>query len=128
MGKDFDAALAELRGEPVTFKLGGTQFRVPTPVPSAPWVAMVSDPNRDTELAFHDYIREIIDPKQREAWGKAFRSSGIDAEGLTELVRYIIEEASGNPTKPRSSSRKSPRTNGARSKAVQSSSDIRAIS
>lgn len=113
--RDFDAALAEALGEPLTFQLGGERFDVPLPLPAAPWIRAVSDPKRDVTVAFHGYLREVIAEDQRETFDEAFEQAKVPEATLIEIVKWITEEASGFPTKRRSSSSRSPRTNGKRS-------------
>jgi hypothetical protein len=118
--RDVDAALAEMRGQDLTYKLGGREFTVRTPLPAAPYVELVAEDNEMEPLssALFKYLREVTNEEQREELDVAFRASGIDQKNLYELWRWIVETSTSFPTKPRTKSPATRRKTSGKSKAA----------
>ena len=98
--KDFDAAQAERSDVPIAFQLGGQQWTAPH-VNAGTFLAFVrkaADGGDQAVLAFDDFITHCLPENQREPFHEMLMESDIPITTLTELVKWIIEEATGNPT------------------------------
>lgn len=107
--RNFAAASAEVASEPITFTVGDSRtFTVPRPVPALPMLELAAASNEDTPdkvaAAFGGYIFGVLPADQHADFRKACADARMDMDGLLELVQWIIEEATGRPTQPPSSS------------------------
>jgi hypothetical protein len=96
--KDFDAALAELEEEPLTFKLGGTLFTCVPEIPAGRvlWLARHADKiDADAFAAFAEFVESVVVEAQRPALWDALNRVGLTT--LLELIQRLIEEATGRP-------------------------------
>jgi hypothetical protein len=113
--KDFDAALRAVDAytiEPVTFRFGGEDFTV-NPVPTigdARDLLLAPAPTPENEeaarLALMTFIRRmLVDDETRDRWDKMlYRVPMTKADALVGIADYIVEAATGFPTRRRRSS------------------------
>jgi hypothetical protein len=95
--RDFDAARAENVREPLTFRLAGRDFTIER-VPAGPLLDLASNSDlRDTDAlaAFGRFLIALVVPEQRDAMREALDDT--DLPMLLELVRWVVEEATGSP-------------------------------
>jgi hypothetical protein len=99
--KDFDAAEAERKGdEPITFRLGGRQWTA-SHVNAGTFLAFIRGISGDTDkvvLAFDEYIRNVLDDHDREAFADMLLHSDVQISTLRDVVWWVVEQATGNPT------------------------------
>lgn len=111
--KNFDLALREQQGDPITFQLGGVEFVVPTPVPSYPLLQLGREASRDADSleglgALHDFIIGCIDEDQVEDFKEVLTANRVGFELLMEIVTWLAEEGTARPTeKPSRSQQRS---------------------
>src|ERR1700693_2342664 len=104
--KDFDAAEAERKGEPITFRLGGREWPV-VHLGAPAFLAFVrqsadrddkGDPTPKSVWAFYDYILSTLPGDQHDAFEDMLTAENIRLETLASLTKWIVEQMSGNPT------------------------------
>lgn len=118
--KDFDAAQAEREDTPIAFQLGGQQWTAPH-VNAGTFLAFVrkaSEGGDQAVLAFDDFVTHVLPVEQREPFHEMLAESDIPITTLTELVKWIIEQATGNPTDAVSRSEPTVRKRGQRPRVV----------
>ena len=112
--KDFDAAEAERKGEPITFRLGGREWTA-AHVNAANFLAFarqIANGGNDTVIGFDDYITGTLAEKDRKAFQKMLAEKEIQLSTLMELGQWIVEQATGNPTAGASPSQEAPSSSG----------------
>lgn len=125
--KDFDAASEERSGTPIAFQLGGQQWTAPH-VNAGTFLAFVrkaSEGGDAAVLAFDDFITHVLPDAEREPFHEMLAESNIPISTLTDLVKWIIEEATGNPTDAVSPSPPQRSRRGQRAKVVSLSGGSR---
>ena len=112
--KDFDAAEAERKGEPITFRLGGRDWTAAHVNAANFLVFSRKTAAGDTEaiLAFEEYLSGVIDEDHREAFWAMLAERDIQLSTLMELVQWLVEQATGNPTTAALPSPSQPVSNG----------------
>jgi hypothetical protein len=107
--KDWDAALAEQRGEPIHFVLGGEEFVCTPPLPAVAYIEFVarsSDPTSPRAKDTAVFIAECLDDEDKVAAEQRFlaavRKARASVTDLEQLGKWLIEEASGRPTERQS--------------------------
>lgn len=97
--KDFDAARAEARGEPLTFKLGGEMFTACAELPAGVLLDMGAAFTSQDAMAGFDLFTElfqvIVAPDDQERFAAAVRTVGLST--VMDLVQWIVEESTGRP-------------------------------
>lgn len=95
--RDFDAARAESKLEPLTFRLVGHDFTIDR-VPAGPLLdlAAQSDATDAAAMAaFARFLKALVREDQRDALAVALDDTAL--ETVLDLVRWVIEEATGRP-------------------------------
>lgn len=116
--KDFGAARREARpdDDPITFSLGGETFTVPEPFPALPLMDLASlDPETDgpeAARAFRDCLLAMLDDGDHSRFRKACAKVRADSDLLGDIVKWVLAEVTGRPTRRRSSSGGSPSSTG----------------
>jgi hypothetical protein len=122
--RDFDAAVAESEGEPLTFKLGGETLRAPADIPAGPVLKLARSAESGGAAAveaFSTFLDAIVVPEDREALGRALDVVGISV--LIDVVGWVVEESFGVPLPSASSSVASLPLDGAQSNPDSSPAD-----
>lgn len=124
--RDFEAARAEARGEPITFTLDGAgPFRVVETIPAGLLFDLVealpdedAAPERavDAFRAFSAFLVAVVVEEHRAAFRAAIAETTF--ETLSDLAAWVMEEVSGRPLSPASSSESSPSRSGLSSRSV----------
>ena len=112
--KDFDAAEAERKGEPITFQLGGREWTA-AHINAAAFLALArrsADGGDAAILAFDDYITNTLAEKDRKPFRKMLADKEVQLSTLVELGQWIVEQATGNPTAGASPSQEAPSSSG----------------
>ena len=112
--KDFDAAEAERKGEPITFALGGREWTA-AHVNAANFLAFtraIAAGGNDVVIGFDAFITQSLEEGERKDFHRMLAEKDISLPTLMELGQWIIEQASGNPTPAASSSPAPPSKNG----------------
>lgn len=98
--RDFDAEQREVKGEPLTFRLGGTNFTCKNPIPIGIAVAVAGAMQKD-ELAqmatMAKVFKAIIVDEQADEWDDAVMRV-TDVNVLQALLSWVVEESTGRPT------------------------------
>jgi hypothetical protein len=98
--KDFDAAESERKGEPITFALGGQEWTA-AHVNAANFLAFsrqIAEGGEKAFTGFDDYITSTLQEDQREDFHVMLAKKDVQLATLMDLGRWIVEQASGNPT------------------------------
>jgi hypothetical protein len=98
--KDFDAAEAERKDEPITFALGGREWTA-AHVNAANFLAFsrtIAEGGTGAVTGFDDYITSTLQEDQRKDFHRMLGEKEIQLSTLMALGQWIIEQASGNPT------------------------------
>ena len=98
--KDFDAALAERNGEPITFKLGGRQWTA-NHVNAETFLVFVRHASEGGDalvLAFADFIDAALPEQDRQAFHAMLNTHDVPIDVVMDLAKWVIEQAAGNPT------------------------------
>ena len=112
--KDFDAAEAERKGEPITFRLGGKEWTA-AHVGAATFLAFSRQSAEGGPAAmtgFDDYITSTLAEDQREPFHAMLAEHDVQLSTLIALMQWIVEQATGNPTAAVSPSLPSPSNTG----------------
>ncbi len=112
--KDFDAAEAERKGEPITFRLGGREWTA-AHVNAANFLAFsrqIANGGNDVVIGFSDYITGTLPEEQRKDFHHMLVEHDIQLTTLMELGQWIVEQATGNPTDAASPSVEAPSNTG----------------
>ena len=112
--KDFDAAEAERKGEPITFALGGREWHA-THVNAANFLTFartISEGGNAAVSGFDDYITGTLAEEERKDFHRVLGEKDVSLATLMELGQWIVEQASGNPTAVASPSPEAPSKNG----------------
>lgn len=114
--KSFAAAKAEALGDPITFDIDGVEFTIPRPIPAWPMLELAAAGDEDDQtaiaVAFIRFLMALIPADQHARFTSTCTEKRVDADLLLEIVQFVIEEASGRPTVPPSSSDGRPSTIG----------------
>lgn len=103
--KDFDAAIAEQRQEPVSFRAGGEDFEIEA-VNAGPLLKLArlaSLEGAQAVVEFDNLCRALLSEKDQERWDKVLNR--IPTETVVAIVEFIIEESTGKVTEQPSASR-----------------------
>jgi hypothetical protein len=98
--KDFDAAEAERKGEPITFRLGGREWTA-AHKGAANFLAFArnaAEPGLNQLTALDDFITDTLPEEEREPFHAMLRAEDIEVVTLTQVMQWIVEQMSGNPT------------------------------
>lgn len=114
--KDFDAAEAERKGEPITFRLGGREWVIPR-VKAGPFMAFArlqaeanaarsADLSADemgpigirAMLSFNDYIASSLRKDQRAKYNAMLETADVSFQTIMDVAMWMVEQATGNPT------------------------------
>jgi hypothetical protein len=115
MSRDFDAAIREAQKEPLTFTLGGEEFRVPNPLPEGPFLRWAKTEGATVSDLLCTWLGD-----QAEAFIAAHERSGGGLGTMQSIADWVIEESTGRPTQWRSGSPASSSANGTRTSAAAS--------
>lgn len=122
--RDFDAADEhENQTEPIGFKLGGEVFEVHEELPIWPLIRLAKA-TEESELeamaSFADFVLSIVPEEDGDRLLGAIEKSRISVRKFMELVEFLMEEDTGRPTEPPSSSPPKRASNGRSSRAAAS--------
>ena len=98
--KDFDAAEAERKGEPIYFRLGGREWTA-AHVNAANFLAfsrLVAEGGNNAVLGFDAYITSTLAEDQRADFHAMLSEQDVQLTTVIELAQWIVEQATGNPT------------------------------
>jgi len=98
--KDFDAAEAERKGDPITFKLGDQEWTA-AHVNAANFLAFsrqTAEGGAGAATGFDDYITSTLAEDQREPFHAMLTEHDVQLSTLIALMQWIVEQATGNPT------------------------------
>jgi hypothetical protein len=113
--KDFDAAASERKGEPITFRLGGRDWTA-AHVNAANFLAfsrVIADAGGPGQATgFYEYIVATLADDDRDDFRSMLSEQDVQLATLIELMQWIIEQATGNPTSAASSSPAQPSKSG----------------
>lgn len=121
--KDFDAAEAERKDEPLTFRMGGREWTA-AHVNAANFLAFsrqTAEGGVSAMTGFDDYITSTLLEDQREDFHVMLTESGVQLSTLVSLMQWIVEQATGNPTAAASPS-SAPQSNTGKPRVVYSRS------
>jgi hypothetical protein len=112
--KDFDAAEAERKGEPITFALGGRQWTAAhvNATNFFTFSRQIAEGGPLAATGFDDYITSTLQEDQQDDFHAMLGEKDVQLATLMELGQWIVEQASGNPTAAASPSQAAPSTNG----------------
>lgn len=144
---DFDAAIAEdeasRQGEKVVgFKLGGEQFQIPLPLPAAGVLRLGVLSDMGMAVGFVGdgaavvramaelvkFLDAIVAEADQARFEAALTRSRASFEVLIQMVKYIVEEATGRPLVPASSSPVAPSDPGLTSNPATSEPTSKVVS
>lgn len=97
--RDFDAAVAEAKGEPLVFTLGGVDHSARTPIPASAFLAMLAHETKGVAYlgqAYQDFLCAAVEDP--DALRQAVTVSQISTDGLLDILRWLVEEGSARPT------------------------------
>jgi hypothetical protein len=98
--KDFDAAEGERKGDPLIFKMGGREWTA-AHIGAANFLAFsrqTAEGGVAAMTGFDDYITSTLPEDQREAFHTMLVEHDVQLATLIELMQWIVEQATGNPT------------------------------
>lgn len=107
--RDFDAELAEVRGDPIQYKLGGVIFRCINPVPVGLTIVMtrkmlgadVMNPQTSADMQIaaqsQNLLWQFTDPSQHDELDTAVGNLQ-DPSIIQKVIEYIVTQATGRPT------------------------------
>jgi hypothetical protein len=105
--KDFDAAASEQTDDPITFRMGGREWGGASSIPVVYLLDLArAEAAGDVTalLKFEDFITSIIPTEQHDDFHAMLREQRIEMPKLRDLGKWILEQATGNPTVAVSSS------------------------
>ncbi len=116
--RDFDAALAEEEGEPITFRLAGRKWKAVHL--SAPVMLKLGRAISDNRAVFgyDEAMRDFLPEEDREAFTQALIDHNVRIRTLMDVVNWIIEADAGRPLGDASPSLEQPSPTGGGSKVV----------
>lgn len=105
--KSFDAARKELKGETLDFVVGGQEFAIQLPIPGYAILDMAALEDADGAAAvatFGQFMSNIMSDEDAHRFRKATIDARYSFEEILEVVKWVIEEATGRPTEQLSDS------------------------
>lgn len=99
--RNFDAEMAEVHGDPITFQLDGHIFHCVNPVPVGAMVVMLrqsqmlDDLTKNTKMI--NLVWSWIEPSEHDRFDEAMAKQS-DPKVFEKLVEYITTEAAARPT------------------------------
>lgn len=101
MHRDFDAAAREAVGEPLTFTLGGEVFTCAPTLAALPMLKLAKSADKggaEGVAAFYDFLTAMLVQDDVPRFEAMMQRERIGMEQLSELVAWVVEEATGRPT------------------------------
>lgn len=111
MHKDFDAAAREASGESLTFTLGGEQFTTTPELPALPMLKLAAAADKEGAegaVAFYEFVQSMLVPEDVARFEAMASRERLGMEMLSDVVKWLIAEMTGRPTRRPSDSPERP--------------------
>ncbi len=106
--KSFAAALAETKGEPITFDFGeDATFSIPRPLPGFPMAELAAAGDKEGAeaiAAFMRFFESVMAPEEFRRFKVVCTQKRVPLELLVEIGGFVLSEGTGRPTQQQSDS------------------------